>query len=194
MRLYRAKIKKVLTTITLMALIMTNTWAFAGVNVAHAEAIGDFVYSLDSVNKTATITGFKGGQSSLRIPNTVEVLGETYKITSIGDSAFIGKLIYDLTIPSNIINIGKFAFSNCSIDNLSLGQNLKDIGNGAFSDNDLKRVTIPNSVKKIEDIAFANNKLLSSVIFEGLLTEPNPSYSSSFAKVYLARKQTESIL
>jgi uncharacterized protein YxeA len=56
MRLFRAKMKKVLIAITLMAVIMMSTWAFAGVNIANADANDDFVYIVDPVKKTATIT------------------------------------------------------------------------------------------------------------------------------------------
>ena len=86
----------------------------------HANAYDTFVdglyYNLDQDSKTAEVTNNKGSKYSgdIVIPSFINLNGVTYKVTSIGNSAFLG--CSDLTsvnIPEGVTSIGEHAFKNC---------------------------------------------------------------------------------
>ena len=80
---------------------------------------------------------------SVTIPDTVKMNGVTYKVTSIGNSAFNGcKKLKKVTLGKNITSIGDKAFYKCSA---------------------LTKITIPSKVKKIGKSAFQNCKKLKSI-------------------------------
>jgi hypothetical protein len=119
---------------------------------------------------TASVTGFTGGAIGVVIPSSITVSPSTYTVTSIGDNAFLGKLLTSVSIPASVINIGGGGFYNC--ENLASvtfesGSTLASIGGGGFYNcHSLTSVTIPNSVTSIERDAFTSCRSLASVIFE----------------------------
>ena len=121
---------------------------------AQGNTYGKFIYTILSDN-TVQITGYKGNDSNVEIPETI---GE-YEVSSIGNSLFkghtelkgvkipntvksIGDSAFDcctglagVTVPDSVTHIGKGAFFSCSrLKNATLSQNLKTIGDGAFYD------------------------------------------------------------
>ena len=75
--------------------------------------IGDYTYNITS--GVATITKYNGTASTLSVPTSVIYGGVTYKIRTIGSSAFAGNTyIKYLTIPNGIASIGNSAFKNCT--------------------------------------------------------------------------------
>lgn len=108
------------------------------------------------------------------IPSEVTDNGKTYKVTSIGEEAFLGRrYITSVTIPSTIESIGDNAFEGCynSGDGQGLktvvfsGESkLKTIGKHAFSSCcALESISIPSSVTKIGEGAFIYCYKLASV-------------------------------
>lgn len=108
------------------------------------------------------------------IPSEVTDNGKTYKVTSIGEEAFLGRrYITSVTIPSTIESIGDNAFEDCynSGDGQGLktvvfsGESkLKTIGKHAFSSCcALESISIPSSVTKIGEGAFIFCYKLASV-------------------------------
>lgn len=108
------------------------------------------------------------------IPSEVTDNGKTYKVTSIGEEAFLGRrYITSVTIPSTIESIGDNAFEGCynSGDGQGLktvvfsGESkLKTIGKNAFSSCcALESISIPSSVTKIGEGAFIFCYKLASV-------------------------------
>ena len=108
------------------------------------------------------------------IPSEVTDNGKTYKVTSIGEEAFLGRrYITSVTIPSTIESIGDNAFEGCynSGDGQGLktvvfsGESkLKTIGKNAFSSCcALESISIPSSVTKIGEGAFIYCYKLASV-------------------------------
>ena len=108
------------------------------------------------------------------IPSEVTDNGKTYKVTSIGEEAFLGRrYITSVTIPSTIESIGDNAFEGCY--NSGDGQGLKTvvfsgesklkiIGKNAFSSCcALESISIPSSVTKIGEGAFIYCYKLASV-------------------------------
>ena len=72
-------------------------------------------YQLNSKKKTATVSGVTDKKAKeLLIPDTVKVLGKTYKVTEVKAGAFKGlKKLAKLTIGKNVKTIGSKAFYNC---------------------------------------------------------------------------------
>lgn len=102
-------------------------------------------------------------------------------LEEIGDFAFSGtiKNTY-LTMPKNLKTIGNNAFSGWIIDNLTLNEKLETIGDGAFSG--VKgTINIPNSVKSIGYIAFAGtfNKVIIGTGLEHLKKDAFTSSAST---------------
>ena len=106
-------------------LVLGLALAFAA-NVAMAAVkINDLWYDLNTDAKTASVTKDKdfspilGGipYPSLEnavIPSQVQYDGETYIVTSIGDSAFdTCESLSSVTIPSSVTSIGDSAFTSC---------------------------------------------------------------------------------
>ncbi|MFC2604946.1 MAG: leucine-rich repeat domain-containing protein, partial [Bacteroidota bacterium] len=69
------------------------------------------------------------------IPTTVIYSGNTYSVTSIGESAFYGcSGLTSITIPNSVTSIGDGAFSHCSgITSITIPSSVTSIGAGAFA-------------------------------------------------------------
>ena len=81
-----------------------------------AEESGGLNFSLDSENKTATVTGLADeSMKEVEIPATVEFDGVVYSVTTIGDDAFRGcSGLTSIDIPEGVTTIGDDAFRDCS--------------------------------------------------------------------------------
>ncbi|KJD33095.1 hypothetical protein PK35_09035 [Tamlana nanhaiensis] len=123
------------------------------------------------------------GGTNLNIPTTVEENGVTYRVKSIGNSAFENKGITsvtipegvtsigikafntnnltNLTIPESVVTISSQAFANNNLSSLTLGENINTIALAAFAGNNLTQITLPKNVANIEALAFAANPLVS---------------------------------
>lgn len=155
--------------------------------------VGELYYLIDSKAKTAKITyrdDMKGTYcDDIVIPETIDVNGDQYKVTAIGDSAFMDCNWMSVDIPRTIRIIGKNAFRNTyisgikfhddseleiiedyaflshlCIEELNLPQGLKSIGDEAFYlFEGISKLSIPASVTKIGKNAFCNCHKLRSI-------------------------------
>ena len=146
--------------------------------------IGVLYYNLDEVNKKAEVTREPNGEKysgDIIIPDSVTYNAETYRVTSIGMTAFAD--CTDLTsikVPNSIETVGTEAFSGCTFPVYSdrLFLHLPESYNGkyvvpegievicinAFSEcNYLGRLTLPKSLKKIETQAFIHCSALQTI-------------------------------
>lgn len=114
-----------------------------------------YTYFNEDNNRTeAVITGYKGIDNDLVIPDSID----NAVVTSIGEKAFYhNSNLTTIIISDNIINIGSDAFLACSsLTKVVMGNNVGKIGYRAFAlCNSLSNITLPDSVKSIENIAFA---------------------------------------
>lgn len=69
------------------------------------------------------------------IPSSVTNDGTTYRVDSIGESAFYNcSNLTSVTIPDGITSIGKWAFGSCSsLTSITIGNGVTSIGNNAFN-------------------------------------------------------------
>ena len=121
-----------------------------GLNKA-GEPVQLFTYSLNADNE-ATITGYKGNATVVKIPETID--GHT--VVAIGKSAFEGENITSVTIPDTVLTINQEAFYNCSnLSSVKLSDSLATLGDLAFAHcYSLTSIEIPASLKDADDYIY----------------------------------------
>jgi uncharacterized repeat protein (TIGR02543 family) len=107
------------------------------------EVTGTFtqvVYVIDDVTYEITGEGtitIKGSdqKGEVTISATIEINGQTYQVTAIGENAFKdNQSITSVTIPEGISTIGDNAFNGCiGLIVINIGKEVKTIGNKAFA-------------------------------------------------------------
>ena len=121
--------------------------------------IDQITYRYDTETGEATVNDADESISgNAVIPGTIEVGGQKYKVTSIGDYAFFYcSRLTEITIPEGVTSIGDHAFAYCSsLKEITIPEGVTSIGNSAFiSCDSLIEITIPGSVASIGDYAFA---------------------------------------
>jgi hypothetical protein len=70
-------------------------------------------------------------------------------------------------IPNTVTSIGNNAFLGCSLTNVTIPNSVTNIGSEAFAQTGLTSVTIPKKVTSIGEYAFDSCSALKSVFFEG---------------------------
>jgi hypothetical protein len=147
--------------ITLIALLLSLA-------ASAAVQIDGLWYNLNSNNNTAEVVASQGTQYSgdISIPTWAYYQNTSYKVTSIGNSAFEGCVdVTSVSIPSSVTSIGNGAFWQCSsLKSVYIPDGVKTIGEGAFHNCfNLVSVYIPSSVTSIGSSAFSNCNNLNQV-------------------------------
>ncbi len=86
-------------------------------------------------NGTVALAAAKSSKSSFVVPNTVEIQGITFKVTSIAKGAFKNnKKLKTVTISSHVTSIGADAFNGCkNLKTITIkSKNLTAVGKNAF--------------------------------------------------------------
>ena len=105
---------------------------------AEEFTVGDWVLLLE--NGTASISRYIGHESEITVPTNAEILGQTYRIRTVGDGAFEDcTYLTKVTIPEGIATLGHYAFRNCTmlarleiLGDLSDGDARSVKGNGEY--------------------------------------------------------------
>ena len=157
------------------------------VDLSHATqltSIGDHVFENDQLTsvvipaniQTIGVNAFAAnhGLASLTFaPNS--------QLLSIGEGAFIyDGALAEVVFPDSVTTIGDFAFAGSQLTDLTLNEGLLTIGESAFSYNHLNQtLTIPKSVQTVGDRAFFGNELTAATILgdETVLGQDALSYN-----------------
>ena len=157
-------------------------YAFAGTGIvkviipASVETLGNDIFAycedIESVVFMGDISAIPEGMfrgctalSQIELPDSV---------TSIGDYAFEGTTIKNITIGRNVASIGSYAFSgneSLSVLTFAANSNLQSIGNSAFAGTSISQVSLPDSLVSLGQRAFEGCELLTSVYVSASLEE-----------------------
>lgn len=136
-------------------------------------AIDGINYCCYESSMTAEVTQ-SSVSGSVVIPATIEVEGEIYQVTSIGEWAFNGcSNMTSVELPDGLLSIGRSAFHQCyGLINVEMPKSIVSIGKGAFLGcNSLTSIELPDGVTTIEYETFFGCDSLTSVdLPEGLIT------------------------
>lgn len=130
-----------------------------------------YSYSTGSAEATV-ISGDYSNLESVTISRSVTIDEKSYIVTAIANGAFRGcRNIKSVTIDEGILSIGNYAFQGVDISNLTLPSTLKSIGEYAFDDcYNLKQLVVPEGVERIGRYAFALCSSLQKLELPSTLT------------------------
>ncbi|GAA5035688.1 leucine-rich repeat domain-containing protein [Microbacterium fluvii] len=132
--------------------------------------VGDFTYDLDTVELTATVTGWSGNRkTTITIPATIKAGTKTYKVTEIGYGAFAGPVTYVLpdrspvpatkaVIPYGVKWINSYAFYGNRISSFSIPGSVEWIGTRALDQDEfehsgwLRKVTFRGDAPSMSEL------------------------------------------
>ena len=139
------------------------------------DIIPNLIFSINQSAKTATVTGYTGSPTDVKIPATISVV-------SIGSE--------NLYIEGNdyiVTSISRNAFADCkTITDVQISEGVKTIGDQAFANSSLKTINIPRSVSSIGDIAFSDCKELTQIT----VSSSNNYYASDTYGVLFNKSKT----
>lgn len=160
---------------------LTQGFAYTPINQESVGVTPDLTFELIDGTETARITG--GGTISdgnLVLPDYYLDGDNEYKITEIGNSAFYGKAISKVELPTFLLTIGIDALGTFeesgNLTSVVIPSGVTTIGIGAFSTRNLTSVIIPDGVSRIEGVTFYNNNLTRVIIPNGVTLIKNESF------------------
>ena len=187
------RIKHLFTALLLLFSVAVNAHDF--------EVGGIYYYISNSTNKTVEVT-YKGDYynsysneytGNVVIPESVAYNGNTYSVTSIGNSAFYEcSGLTSIVIGNSVTSIGGSAFSYCSgLTSIEIPNSVTSIGISAFYGcSGLTSIVIGNSVTSIGGSAFAYCSGLTSIVVAG----GNAKYDSRENCNAIIEKETNTLI
>jgi hypothetical protein len=125
-----------------------------------------------------TITGYTGTLAEVVIPARISGIA----VYSIGSSAFAGKGLIKLTLPTGLKTIEDSAFSDNRLTSVTIPNTVTGIANDAFSGNQISELTLLSRLVFLGGGAFAGNRLESLVIPASLDQIPGSAFRGSTVK------------
>ena len=134
-------------------------------NIGDIFSIGELEYEIIKKGEVC-VKNAADDVTDVDIPKYVSYKGYSYKVASIGDSAFQEcTSLTSITIPNSVTGIGDSAFSYCkSLTSITIPNSVTGIEDFAFQEcKSLTSITIPNSVTSIGGLAFDGCKSLTNI-------------------------------
>ena len=138
------------------------------------EYTGDRCYVPKDVISVRVIEGLKKiGDSAFYDRSSLESITLPSTLTEIGNHAFFGTNLREVTLNDGLKKIGIWAFCKCtSLESITLPSTLTEIDNYAFGGcSNLIVVTLNEGLKKIRNAAFHNCKSLESIKLPSSIVE-----------------------
>ncbi len=128
-------------------------------------------YLLDYSDNTAAVfepVNYGRYTGDIVVPDTVEMDGIKFVVTTINDGAFSRARLTSLKLPKTLKKIGDWAFQQTSgLKTFNIPETVTSIGESAFKElPDLTRIHIPASVEVMEDHAIGGCPLLESITID----------------------------
>ncbi len=149
------------------------------------QPVGNLIYTFYNEAKLASVTGTNPDSlpsGDYTIPSVVPSGGNSYKVYSIGNSAFYGcSGLISITIPKGVTSIGEAAFAGCSgLTEITIPEGVTSIGGSAFSNcSSLTSIILPSTLTSIGHQAFYNCSGLTSItIPEGVTSIGSEAFRS----------------
>ncbi|MFC4634688.1 leucine-rich repeat protein [Dokdonia ponticola] len=166
---------------------LTAGWTgFNSINGVQQPIIGG-LFEVDGLSYVITalvpnevrLTGGTPPTSDLVIPETVSDNGTDFTVVALGNSAFEGKGITSVSLPSTLRDLGEATFRINGIAEVVIPDGITDIPQRCFSNNDLISVSLPISVETIGFRSFENNDLTSLVLPENVTSIAQFAFTNS---------------
>lgn len=192
--------------ISLLTLFAAMAFHFASASDFVVDGIDYGIYSADE--KTLYVTWSSGSYSGdIVIPSTVEIDGQTWTVTAVGDFAFMqsdkltsvqlpatierlgtaafaySSTLTSINIPDGVRYIGDGCFNNCSgLIRLDFPARLDYLGAGAMAYTSVISAKLPSGLKEVPSQLFEECRALSSVeIPEGVTAIGFQAFQNTFA-------------
>ena len=138
----------------------------------------EFIYELIEDGTAIRVTGWTGTGTAVSIPEQIDGLPVT-EITRGNVSSFQARDLTSVVLPKTVKTIGDYAFAGNFLTDLSIPTDsaLAEIGAHAFLDSRLTQFNAPASLKKIGARAFMQNRLTDLVLNEGLESIGNQAFA-----------------
>ena len=156
---------------------------------AEAVEIDGIWYNLYlKVNEAEVTSSPNKYTGNIVIPPSVTYEGNTYSVTSIGNSAFsLSNTLTSITIPNSVTYIGNNAFYNCSgLTSVTIPNSVTSIGVYAFQNcSNLTSITIPNSVTSIAYVFWGCSSLNSIAIPNNITSIGEDAFSGCSSLTFI---------
>ncbi|MDK7182664.1 MBG domain-containing protein [Lacticaseibacillus rhamnosus] len=151
-------------------------------NAAAAEntqTIGDYTYSLDTANGTATVTGRANANvTDINIGASVTYNGQTFKVTAINNGAFATlNNLGNVNVADTVTSIGENAFAYSQFTGNITIENAESLGKAAFAGIKAGSVTLKKTANiserafyfaNVKDITIADAQTIEAQAFFSL--------------------------
>ena len=147
-------------------------------NAAFIDENG-IVYAVDDENKTAVVYALVSREltGEATIAAVIELGGENYTVTAIGDGVFAGSGITSVIIPEGVTTIGAEAFMGSSVARVKFPETLLSVSESAFEGSALTSVTLLEGVTYGKEVFRGIVTLESLTIEDGVTVIPSYAFS-----------------
>ena len=151
----------IMRKIFIMMALMAMTLSVSAQTRSVGEiTVGDCRYAINEKDNTVAVcTGLSAAGEQkvydIEVLEEVTIDGKAYKVTQIGQKAFMNTAIKSIVIPGSVTHIFPEAFEQSEIEKVKFSEGLKCIGPGAFRRcMNLSEIEFPNSLVEILGTSF----------------------------------------